>query len=92
MSKSQHFASRYIVDVSIEESYIQLGDSSRAKYYIDRQNTELVKQFKSWFQNVFSKGIPGTLTIFEYSKHPDDGQTNLVIERFLKTEGTETKV
>ena len=95
MSKSQHFASRYIVDVSIEENYIQLGDSSRAKYYIDRCDKNVIAQFKTWFANVFSKGIPGTLTIFEYEKVSNDGQVDLVIKKFLKTDGlneSETKV
>lgn len=91
-SKSKHFASRYITDVSIEESYVALKDSSRGTYYIDAQNLTAISQFKVWLKEVFAKGISGTLTVFEYSKHEHDGEMMLVIERFVNIDDSQSKI
>ena len=45
MSERRHYKSRYIVDVIIEDSFIQLIDSSHAEYFIDVKNKELLSQF-----------------------------------------------
>ena len=45
----KHFRSRYIVDVDIEPTYVQLIDSSHAYYYIDISNKVVMDQFKLWF-------------------------------------------
>lgn len=63
---NQFFKSCFIVDVAITDNDIVLSDSSHNKYYISRANTEVVKQFKLWFANIFCKGIAQTLTIFQY--------------------------
>lgn len=91
-SKSKHFASRYITDVSIEEKYVVLKDSSRGTYYIDAENSAAISQFKTWLKDVFAKGISGTLTVFEYSKHEHDGEMMLVIERFVNVEDNQGKI
>lgn len=82
MFKEQHYASRYIVDVDITETYIAIGDANHVKYYIDKSNVELVTQFKWWLENVFSKGISGTLTVFEYEKIEHDGQIESIVKKF----------
>lgn len=82
-SKAKHFASRYITDVTIEDSYVLLRDSSRGTYYIDVQNAEAISQFKTWLKDVFAKGVSGTLTVFEYSKHQIEGEIAYAIEHFV---------
>lgn len=83
-----HFASRYIVDVNIEENYVHLVDSQRNSYFIDSGNKTVISQFNSWFENVFKKGVSGTLTVFQYSKHQHEGEVHLVIEQFLNLKPT----
>jgi len=83
MSELRSYASRYIVDVAIEKSFIEIGDSSRGKYYIDKADVATVEQFKKWFKNIFAKGIPGKLTVFELKKVEHDGQIDCVITKFL---------
>ena len=42
MSEKRHYKSRYIVDVIIENDYIQLVDSSHAEYFIDAKDKKLL--------------------------------------------------
>ena len=42
MSEKRHYKSRYIVDVIIENDYIQLVDSSHAEYFIDVKDKKLL--------------------------------------------------
>ena len=89
MSESKNYASRYIVDVEIQPTYVELGDPSRAKYYIDRSDAKLMEKFKHWFKSVFQKGVPGSLTVFEYAKHEVDGEIKKVIKDFLNLKADE---
>lgn len=57
MSEKRHYKSRYIVDVIIENDYIQLVDSSHAEYFIDVKDKKLLEQFQRWFKETFLKGI-----------------------------------
>lgn len=57
MSEKRHYKSRYIVDVIIENDYIQLVDSSHAEYFIDAKDKKLLEQFQKWFKETFLKGI-----------------------------------
>lgn len=57
MSEKRHYKSRYIVDVIIENDYIQLVDSSHAEYFIDVKDKKLLEQFQKWFKETFLKGI-----------------------------------
>lgn len=78
-----YFASRYIVDVIIDEKYIKLKDSSQGIFYIDKDNKNIINQFKYWFKNVFSKGISGTLTVIEYEKYSLNNEIICNIKRFI---------
>ena len=51
----KHFRSRYIVDVDIESTYVQLIDSSHAYYYIDISNKTVMDQFKHWLKTFFRR-------------------------------------
>lgn len=64
--KTINFKSCYIVNVSINEKEILLSDSCNHTYHINKQNNELLNEFKIWFKQIFSKGIAQTLTIFQY--------------------------
>lgn len=88
MEKSQHFSSCFIVDVTICPREIILTDSSQNRYYIDRDNTIVVDQFKQWFKTVFSKGIAQTLTVLQYNLHDiSECETKLIVNKiFLKNE------
>lgn len=57
MSEKRHYKSRYIIDVIIENDYIQLVDSSHAEYFIDVKDKKLLEQFQKWFKETFLKGI-----------------------------------
>ena len=57
MSEKRHYKSRYIVDVIIENDYIQPVDSSHAEYFIDVKDKKLLEQFQKWFKETFLKGI-----------------------------------
>lgn len=78
-----YFASRYIVDVIIDEKYIKLKDSSQGIFYIDKDNKNIINQFKYWFKNVFSKGISGTLTVIEYEKYSLNNEIICNIKHFI---------
>ena len=80
---SKYFVSRYIVDVSIEDAYISLKDSSGQNFYIDRKNTDVVDQFKNWFKTIFSQGISGTLTVLNFQKLEKDNEIYYEILKFV---------
>ena len=84
----KHFRSRYIVDVDIEPTYVQLIDSSHAYYYIDIRNKAVMDQFKLWFKTWFIKGVNQHLTVFAYSKHEVDGEVKMVVEKFFEEAST----
>lgn len=83
----KHFRSRYIVDVDIEPTYVQLIDSSHAYYYIDISNKAVMDQFKLWFKTWFIKGANQHLTVFAYSKHDVEGEIKMVVEKFFDDTG-----
>ena len=83
-SQFKHFRSRYIVDVDIESTSVQLIDSSHAYYYIDISNKAVMDQFKHWFKTWFIKGANQHLTVFAYSKHEVDGEIKMVVEKFFE--------
>lgn len=89
---SKYFASRFIVDVDLienkdkKDSYIILRDQFHVNYYIDKNNDNAFKKFKLWLNNIFLKGVSGTLTVFEYSKHENSGELILLIENILTTD------
>lgn len=60
------FSSRYISDVIISDTGIELKDSNGLSYYIDITNTTVVSEFKNWFENIFAVGKSQTLTVFQY--------------------------
>jgi len=84
-----HFKSRYIVDVILENDYIQLVDSSHAEFYIDKSNKQLISQFSSWFKNIFLKGTNQFLLVFECHNVDHDGQCDVIIDRLMNIDNTE---
>lgn len=66
MSKARCFHSCYVTDVKTEGTNVQISDSGRGIWNLDLADKELVPQFKTWMEKVFLKGVPQTLTVFEY--------------------------
>jgi len=82
-SKVHLFKSRYIVDVIISRSGTVLVDSSGAKYVIG-SSADVKRQFKAWFNTVFSKGIPQHLTVVECERREtDDHEVVHEVSKFL---------
>ena len=68
MSKQDKmFKTCFITDVVISDSIIRLSDPSHNEFVILKNNSEVISQFKDWYQNVFSACIPQQLTLIEYS-------------------------
>lgn len=61
-----HFKSCFICEVNIGANEIELVDFVRESFFIDKNNEELMKVFKSWFVNVYKACIPQTLTVVQY--------------------------
>ena len=81
--KARLYKSRYIVDVSVSRCNATLVDSSGAKYIL-KDDIYVKCQFKTWFNTVFSKGIPQHLTVLECErKETDDHEVIYEISKFL---------
>lgn len=73
--------SRYITDVEIADRYIEIIDSQHLPYYIDKTSSAY-EDFKNWFKNVFIRGIPQFLTVFEYKTvDVSDSEVKCVVTR-----------
>ena len=74
----------FIVDVNFKNDYVILSDNARNKFYVNLKNANLVAQFKTWFKEVFTKGVAQTLTIFEYELVDiSDCETHTIIKNFV---------
>ena len=84
--KVRLYKSRYIVDVSVSRCSATLVDSSGVKYIL-KDDIYVKCQFKTWFNTVFSKGIPQHLTVFECErKEADDHDVIYEVSKFLNVE------
>ena len=78
------FRSCFIVDVNFKNDYVILSDNARNKFYVNLKNANLVAQFKTWFKDVFTKGVAQTLTIFEYELVDiSECETHTIIKNFV---------
>lgn len=86
-----YFRSCFIVDVAIESKEIVLTDSSQNRYYISKEDSNVVSQFKKWFNNVFTKGIAQTLTVLQYEPFDiSECETKLYVQKFcMKNENNQ---
>lgn len=66
MSKTRNFHSCFVVDVKCHGTTVTLTDSTRGLWNIDLKNEDMSIQFKNWMEKIFLKGIPQSLTVFEY--------------------------
>ena len=64
--KTIAYHSCFIADVQITDSLVRLQDTSKAFYYIDIHDEEVMKSFKTWLQDIFLKCKAQTLTVFKY--------------------------
>lgn len=72
MSNARCFHSCYVTNVKTEGSIAQISDSARGVWSIDLTDHQLLSQFKTWLEKVFLKGVPQTLTVFEYEDRGSD--------------------
>ena len=65
----KRFWSCFVCGVEIDDKFVTLEDTARNQFFIDRANAskETLLEFKDWFNNVYMKGIPKTMTIIDYS-------------------------
>ena len=78
------YVSRFIIDVIETQHEIVLRDSSGGEYHINRNNSKIMEKYKYWFETVFSKGIPHTLTILSViSVDISECETELHISDFV---------
>lgn len=80
------YHSCFIVDVNINDKYVELTDSARGKYYIDVTNASVMEQFKTWLKNDFIAGLPQHATVFKYSTKDEEGAVEIWIEKFFLKE------
>ena len=81
---NRKFRSCFIVDVNFKDDYVILTDNARNKFYVSLKNANLVAQFKTWFKEIFTKGIAQTLTIFEYELvDVSECETKTVVKNFV---------
>ena len=81
---NRKFRSCFIVDVNFKGDIIVLSDNARNKFYVNLNNANLVTQFKTWFKEIFTKGIAQTLTIFEYELvDVSECETLTVVKNFV---------
>ena len=81
----KHYSSRFIVDVNITNDYISLIDPSHTRHIIELTNEKGIQSFKAWMQNVFLKGVAGTLTVFSWHKKEVDGEARTIIDQIFTT-------
>ena len=90
MSKERCFHSCFVTDVKTEGTVVQLKDSSRGSWNLDLSDKDLAIQFKTWMEMIFLKGIPQTLTVFEYeNRSEDESDFDFWIKKFCNLPGKE---
>lgn len=72
MSKNRCFHSSYVTDVKTEGTIAQIVDSGKRSWNLDLSNHDLANEFKIWMSKIFLKGLPQTLTVFEYEDRSVD--------------------
>ena len=72
MATTRCFHSCFVTDVKTEGMVVQFKDSARGSWNLDLSDKDLAIQFKTWMEKVFLKGIPQTLTVFEYENCSED--------------------
>jgi hypothetical protein len=83
MSKERCFHSCFVTDVKTEGTVVQLKDSARGFWNLDLSDKDLAIQFKTWMEKVFLKGVPQTLTVFEYvNRSKDEVDFDFWIKKF----------
>lgn len=85
----RRFHSCYIIDVTDEPKYsrIRLTDSTRMSWFVDVNDKDTAESFKSWLSGSFLKGVPNTLTVFEYEDRGDDPDIENYIKKFFVQSG-----
>lgn len=81
----KNYHSSYFVDVTVDEKTKTacLSDSMRSRFFVDLTVQSEYDGLKSWLKNVFVRGIPQTLTVFEYEKRGEGCDVENYVVRFL---------
>lgn len=94
-NKTIAYHSCFIADVQITDSLVRLQDTSKAYYYIDIHDEEVMKSFKTWLQDVFLKCKAQTLTVFKYEIRPMPDcadETEMFITKIMNNAPAEKKI
>ena len=65
-NKKAHFISCFICGVDFEDEYVVLTDSGRQRYFISKNDKEVIADFKKWFDDIYLKCVPQKLTVLRY--------------------------
>lgn len=84
------YHSCFLTDVKIAKDMIIVEDSYKNRYYVETDNAEAVGSFKTWFKQVFMKGIAQTISIFQYEIKPiEEGISGMFIVKFMNLDNTQ---
>ena len=81
MSKMRRFHSCFIIDVKCHGTSAILTDSTRGSWSVDLTDVNIANQFKEWMEKIFLKGVPQSLTVFEYE---DRAETSMDFDFWIK--------
>lgn len=83
MSKAIHFKSCFICEVTIDDKFIELVDSGHQSFFIDKSDSSVMSEFKSWFKDVYKACIPQTLTVVQYDIEDNDGEPMMKVVKLM---------
>ena len=83
MSKAIRFRSCFICEVTIDEKLIELTDSGHQSFFIDKNDSAVMSEFKSWFKDVYKACIPQTLTVVQYDIEDNDGEPMMKVVKLM---------
>lgn len=83
MASARCFHSCYVTDVKTSGHMVEIKDSARGVWRLDlNEDPSLAVQFKIWMEKIFLKGVPQTLTVFEYEDVGTETDFDCRIKKF----------
>ena len=83
MLKAIYFRSCFICEVTIDDKLIELTDSGHQSFFIDKNDSAVMSEFKSWFKDVYKACIPQTLTVVQYDIEDNDGEPMMKVVKLM---------
>ena len=80
MSKAIHFKSCFICEVNIDDNFVEIVDSGHLSFFIDKNDNDVMAEFKAWFKDVYKACVPQTLTVIQYEPVHDDESNGMKLK------------